>query len=48
MINMVPVIIIAISLVFFVYKNIYKYQKYFDRHGTKWPNIYENRLIISK
>ena len=41
-------ILIFISLVFFVYENIFKYKKYFDRHGTKWPNISENRLIYKK
>ncbi len=41
-------ILISISLVFFVYKNITKYQKYFDRHGTKWPNIIENEYIYKK
>ena len=42
-------ILISISLVFFVYKNTYnKYQKYLDRHGTKWPNIVENEYIYKK
>jgi len=42
------IILISISLVFFVYKNIHKYQQYFDRHGTKWPNIIENEYIYKE
>jgi|TARA_B100000929_G_scaffold259446_1_gene223211 hypothetical protein len=41
-------ILISISLVFFVYKNINKYHKYFDRYGTKWPNIIENEYIYKE
>ena len=42
-------ILISISLVFFVYENTFhKYKKYSDRHGTKWPNIVENRYIHKK
>ena len=31
-------IILVISFIFFLYKNIYKYNDYIDRHGIQWPN----------
>ena len=41
-------IYISISLVFFVFDNTQKYQKYIERHGTKWPNIVENNYYYKK
>ena len=37
--------LLLVSIIFFIYKNIAKYDKYIDRYGVLWPNIVNGKLI---